>query len=61
MRRHPIDVVALVAGLVALLGVAGWALWWTGEVPAHAFSWLVPVGLVIAGAAGIAASVRSPD
>ena len=61
MRRHSIDVVALVAGLVALLGVAGWALWWTGQVPGHAFSWLVPVGLVIAGAAGIAASMRSPD
>ena len=61
MRRHPIDVVALVAGLVVLLGVAGWALWWTGAVSAETFYWLVPVGLVIAGAAGIAASMRSPD
>jgi hypothetical protein len=61
MRRHAIDVVALVAGLVVLFGVAGWALWWTDAVPAEAFSWLVPVGLVVAGAAGIAASMRSPD
>lgn len=61
MRRHPIDVVALVAGLVVLLGVAGWALWWTDRVATEDFSWLVPVGLVVAGAAGIAASLRSPD
>ncbi len=61
MRKHSIDVVALVAGLLALLGVTGWALWWTDQVPAEAFSWLVPVGLVVAGAAGIAASMRSPD
>ena len=61
MRRHPMDVVALVAGLVTLLGVLGWALWWTDTVAADDFSWLVPVGLVVAGAAGIAASLRSPD
>ena len=61
MRRHSIDVVALVAGLVVLLAVAGWALWWTDTVAAEDFSWLVPVGLVAAGAAGIAASLRTPD
>ena len=61
MRRHSIDVVALVAGLVVLLAVAGWGLWWTDTVAAEDFSWLVPVGLVAAGAAGIAASLRSPD
>lgn len=61
MRRHPIDVVALVAGLVVMLSVVGWALWWTDTVAAEDISWLVPVGLVAAGAAGIAASLRSPD
>jgi hypothetical protein len=61
MRRHPIDVVALVAGLVVLLAVTGWALWWTDTVAGENFNWLVPVGLVAAGAAGIAASLRSPD
>jgi len=61
MRRHPIDVVALVTGLVVLLGVLGWALWWTDTVAPGTFSWLVPIGLVAAGAAGIAASLRSPD
>ena len=61
MRRHPIDVVSLVAGLVVLLGVLGWALWWTETVAAEDFSWLVPIGLVVAGAAGIIASLRSPD
>ena len=61
MRRHRMDVVALVAGLVTLLGVLGWALWWTDTIAAEDFSWLVPVGLVVAGGAGIAASLRSPD
>ncbi|MDF2967736.1 MAG: hypothetical protein K0Q93_1514 [Nocardioidaceae bacterium] len=61
MRRHPIDVVSLVAGLVVVLGVLGWALWWTDTVAAEDFSWLVPIGLVVAGATGIAASLRSPD
>jgi hypothetical protein len=61
MRRHSIDVVALVAGLVVLLAVAGWGLWWTGTVAAEDFNWLVPVGLVAAGATEIAASLRSPD
>ena len=61
MRRHPIDVVSLVAGLVVLLGVLGWALWWTDTVAAEDFSWLVPIALVVAGATGIIASLRSPD
>ena len=61
MRRHQIDVVSLVAGLLVLLGVLGWALWWTDTVAAEDFSWLVPIGLVVAGATGIIASLRSPD
>ena len=61
MRRHEIDTVALVAGLVTLLGVLGWALWWTGTVAPEHFAWLVPAALVLAGTAGIVASLRSPD
>jgi len=60
MRRHPVDAVALVAGVVVLLAVAGWSLWWTDVIPGHAYSWLVPAGLLLAGAAGIAASLRAP-
>jgi len=45
---------------VVLLAVAGWILWWNDVIPGHAYSWLVPAGLVLAGAAGIAASLRAP-
>ncbi len=60
MRRHPVDALALVAGVVVLLAVAGWSLWWTDAIPGHAYSWLVPAGLLLAGAGGIAASLWSP-
>lgn len=60
MRTHRVDVVALVAGVVTLLATAGWALWWTDVVPGDWYAWLVPLGLVVAGLTGIAASLR-PD
>ncbi len=60
MRRHPVDAVALVFGVITALALAGWALWWTDAIPGEAYSWLVPAALVVAGGAGIAASLRSP-
>lgn len=61
MRAHRVDVVALVVGVVTLLATGGWALWWADVLPAGWYVWLVPLGLVLAGAAGIAASLRQRE
>jgi hypothetical protein len=65
VRTHPVTVTHLVLGL-AFLGIAGcWALTEAGIVDARA-SWLLPLVLVVAGAAGLVASLarglnRRPD
>lgn len=55
MRRHEADLVSLLSGLV-LLAIA---LLYLGDVSIDA-RWALPVVLVTAGAAGIAASLNRP-
>ena len=57
MRTHPVNVTHLVVGLV-FLGIAGsWALRESGTIDRDGFQWLLPLILVVAGAAGLVASV----
>ena len=55
MRRHEADLVSLISGLVLL----ALALLYLGDVAIDA-RWALPVILVTAGAAGIAASLNRP-
>jgi len=55
--RHPVNVTHLVMGLV-FLGIAGsWALRQLGVISAEGGRWVLPVILILAGAAGLAAAV----
>lgn len=55
--RHPLSTAHLVAGLV-FLGIAlSWALEERGVIDTDGGPWVLPVVLVIAGAAGLLASV----
>ncbi len=55
--KRPVNTTYLVVGLV-FLGVAGsWVLRETGVMDAESFQWLLPLVLVVAGAAGLVASV----
>lgn len=57
MKTHPLDISALVVGLI-FLGLAGaWALRAAGVVDADAAGWVLPLLLVIAGTVGIGAAV----
>ncbi len=57
MRTHAVNVMHLVFGLV-YLGIAGiWALSAAGVVDSGRMEWLLPLVLVVAGAAGLVASV----
>jgi hypothetical protein len=54
---HPVNIAHLVFGLV-FLGIAGsWALGASGAVDPEDSAWLFPLILVIAGAAGLVASL----
>jgi hypothetical protein len=56
MRTHPVNVTHLVFGL-AFLGIAGcWALTEAGVIDGRA-GWILPLVLVVAGAAGLVASM----
>jgi len=56
-QRQPVSVVHLVMGLV-FLGIAGsWALHAAGVIGSVDVEWLIPLVLVVAGAAGLLASV----
>ncbi len=55
--RHPVNVTHLVMGLV-FLGVAGaWGLRQLDVIDAGAGRWVLPVILVLAGAAGLVAAI----
>jgi cytochrome c oxidase subunit IV len=55
--RHPVSVTHLVMGLV-FLGIAGsWALRQLGVITAEGGRWVLPVILILAGAAGLVAAV----
>lgn len=57
LKTHPLNVSSLVVGLI-FLGLAGsWALRETGVIEYSDAAWLLPVLLVIAGAAGLVAAV----
>jgi hypothetical protein len=57
MKTHPVHVTHLVFGLV-FLGIAGaWVLRTTGVVDAGADRWIFPADLLLAGGAGLVASV----
>ena len=57
MKTHPVNVTHLVFGLV-FLGLAGsWVLRTTGVVDAGSDRWILPAVLLLAGGAGLVASV----
>lgn len=57
MSARPVSVTHLVLGLV-FLGIAGsWALRESGVVDPDGMRWVLPVVLLIAGGAGLAASL----
>ena len=58
MNRHPADVVALVFSLVFLGSAAAWAAWKHGGLSADDVAWTIPVVLIVAGLAGVTASLR---
>lgn len=58
MRRHPMDVVSLVSALIFLGIVVIWLGWNRGDLSLSDIGWLTPTLLIIAGVAGIAASLR---
>jgi hypothetical protein len=55
--KRPVNATYLVVGLV-FLGLAGaWVLRETGVMDSDGFQWLLPLVLVVAGAAGLVATV----
>jgi hypothetical protein len=58
MKKHPLDAVSLVLGVVSLLGVAIWFNLEQGYLDTDALFWAAPGTLVLVGAAGIALSLR---
>lgn len=55
MRTHPVNISYLVMGLIFLGIAACWALLAGGTIESADVEWLVPLGLVLAGGAGLAA------
>jgi hypothetical protein len=58
VRRHPLDVVSLVAALIFAGVFVIWLGWDRGDLSIADIGWLTPTLLIIAGLAGIAASLR---
>lgn len=56
-QRQPVSVVHLVMGLVFLGTAALWGLHAAGVVESVELQWLAPLVLVVAGAAGLVASL----
>jgi len=57
MRTHPVNVTHLVFGLVFLGIVGAWVLRTTGVVDPGSDRWIFPAILLLAGGAGLVASV----
>lgn len=57
MKRHPIDVVSLVFGLI-FVGIAGWWLVYTWLGFSAPFGWVVAVALIVIGTIGLLAAIR---
>lgn len=60
MRRHRLDLLSLVSGLLLLACVGLWAAWERGVVSAGELVLVLPGALVVLGGAGVAASLLAP-
>lgn len=60
MKSHPLDLISLVFGMIFIAAAVLWLVTEVGSLPRHALLWVVPGGLVLVGAAGIAHALRSP-
>ncbi|HEU0287029.1 MAG TPA: hypothetical protein VFR22_08275 [Nocardioidaceae bacterium] len=58
MKRHPLDVVSLVAAVIFLGVFAIWLGVDHGDLSIADIGWLTPSLLIVAGLAGVAASLR---
>jgi hypothetical protein len=58
MKRHPLDAVSLVAALIFLGVFAVWIGWRQGSLSMDDIGWITPSLLIVAGLAGIGASLR---
>lgn len=57
MRRHELDVVSLVFGLVFATVAAVWALWRLDVLDSESLSWIPALALVLIGLLGVALSL----
>jgi Zn-dependent protease with chaperone function len=57
VNRHPVDVVALVFAIVFLGSAGAWAGWTYGGLSPGDVAWAIPVVLILAGLAGVTASL----
>lgn len=57
MKKHPVDVVSLIFGLI-FVGIAAW--WLLARVSAVALpaGWVIAIALVVIGAIGLLAAIR---
>lgn len=64
-QRHPLDIGALVFGLIFLGAVGAWTLFELDVVSGDDAAWLLPFVLIAAGALGVVLAVtkerRAPD
>ncbi|WP_027341728.1 hypothetical protein [Hamadaea tsunoensis] len=58
MKKHPLDVVSLVFGLIFLLIAAGWVADHSLRIDLPPAGWIVAVGLIVVGLLGIVSVVR---
>jgi hypothetical protein len=61
MKRHRIDSVSLVFGLLFLAVASGWLFTRSFHVSWNTGSWTIAVGLIIIGVVGLIGALRRPD
>ncbi|NUR29237.1 MAG: hypothetical protein HOV83_25915 [Catenulispora sp.] len=61
MKKHPLDVVSLVFGLIFLLIAAGWITDHSLRIDLPPAGWIVAVGLIVVGLLGIVSVVRGAN
>lgn len=57
MRRHELDVVSLVSGLVFAMVALLWPLWKLDVLDGNSLSWLPALALVVIGLLGVTLSI----
>jgi hypothetical protein len=57
VRRHELDVVSLVSGLVFAMVALLWPLWRLDVLDSNSLSWLPALALVLIGLIGVALSI----